>query len=291
MIDLTELYCKIDDFHQEFEPEFRKQLLKSGHQRDRQTVMSVSEMMTIMVAFHQSCYRHFKGYYTQHVVPRLASAFPNLLSYNRFIQLLPRILVPLLAYLNRQRGRVTGISFIDSTSLAVCKNKRINRHKVFSGLAARGKTTMGWFYGFKLHLIVNEYGELLSWKLTKGNIDDRKPVRAMTKTIKGKLFGDKGYLSKPLFKDLFERGTQLITTIRKNMKNALMPTLDRILLRKRFIIETINDQLKNISQIEHSRHRSPVNFLVNLVAALTAYQAQKKKPSLNFSSHQLSLEF
>lgn len=291
MIDLTELYCKIDDFYQEFEPEFRRRLLKSGQQRDRRSQMSVSEMMTIMVAFHQSCYRHFKGYYTRQVIPRLRSEFPNLLSYNRFIQLLPRLLVPLLTYLNTQKGRVTGISFIDSTSLKVCNNKRINRHKVFSGLAARGKTTMGWFYGFKLHLIVNEHGELLRWTLTKGNIDDRKPVRAMTKSIKGKLFADKGYISLPLFKDLFECGTQLITTVRKNMKNAFMPTLDRLLLRKRFIIETINDQLKNISQIEHSRHRSPSNFLVNLVAALTAYQAQKKKPSLNISSQQLSLQF
>ena len=148
---------------------------------------------------------------------------------------------------------------------------------------------MGWFFGFKLHFIINDSGEIISWAITKGNIDDRHPVPDLAKTVKGKLFGDKGYISQPLFEKLFSQGTQLITSIRSNMKNKLMPIFDRILLRKRSIIETINDQLKNISQIEHSRHRSPINFLVNLIAALSAYQLKPKKPSLNLHFQQLSL--
>ena len=148
---------------------------------------------------------------------------------------------------------------------------------------------MGWFYGFKLHLIINDQGEILTFYLTPGNVDDRKPVPHMTRDLWGKLFGDKGYISKALFTELFERGVQLITGIRKNMQNRLLPLMDKVLLRKRAIIETVNDQLKNISQVSHTRHRSFDNFLVNVVAGLIAYTYQPKKPSLNFSNQQVAL--
>jgi hypothetical protein len=245
--------------------------------------LSLSEVMTIIIHFHQSEYRHFKAYYTKHVMVHLQSEFPKLVSYNRFVELMPGALLPLCVYLHTRFGVVTGISFVDSTPLVVCHNRRINRHRVFNGLAARGKTSMGWFYGFKLHLLVNDQGELLALCLTPGNIDDRRPVPHLARKLWGKLFGDKGYISQALFEHLFEHGLQLITPIRKNMKNRLMPLMDKLLVRKRAIIETINDQLKNLSQIEHSRHRSPTNFLVNLVAGLIAYTHQAKKPSLNLS--------
>ena len=194
---------------------------------------------------------------------------------------MPRVLIPLLVYVQRCTGRCTGISFVDSTPLKVRHTRRIARHKVFAGLAARGKTSMGWFYGFKLRVVVNDRGELLAFRLTPGNVDDRKPVPRMARALFGKLFGDKGYLSQTLFETLFDRGVALITRVRKNMPNRLMPLIDKLLLRKRSIIETINDQLKNISQIEHTRHRSVANFLVNLLAGLSAYCHQPKKPSLN----------
>jgi hypothetical protein len=161
---------------------------------------------------------------------------------------------------------------------------------VFTGLAARGKTSMGWFYGFKLHLVVNDQGQLLGCQITPGNVDDRAPVPALAKQLFGKLFGDRGYISKPLFDKLWQSfNVQLITKLRKNMKNQLMTMSDKILLRKRAIIETIIDQLKNISQIEHSRHRSPSNFIVNVLAGLIAYCHQPKKPSLQFLSNSNSL--
>ena len=147
---------------------------------------------------------------------------------------------------------------------------------------------MGWFYGFKLHLIVNECGELLAVKVTPANVDDREPVPDMTAGIFGKLFGDKGYISQQLFDLLFERGLQLITKLKKNMKNKLMPLMDKILLRKRAIIETINDQLKNISQIEHTRHRSIAGFMVNLLGGLIAYTYHDKKPSLSINTTGIS---
>jgi hypothetical protein len=148
---------------------------------------------------------------------------------------------------------------------------------------------MGWFYGFKLHLVVNDRGELLAFQLTPGNVDDRRPVPQLAKALCGKLFGDKGYISKRLFQTLFEEGLQLITPIRKNMGNRLLPLFDKLLLRKRALIETVNDQLKNISQIEHTRHRSVANFMVNWVSGLIAYTHQPLKPSLNLTSQQQAL--
>jgi len=240
----------------------------------------MSEMITLMIHFHQSHYRNFKAYYLEYVCKHLSNDFPHLLSYSRFVELMPSVVVPLAAYLKKHYGNCSGISYIDSTKLPVCHNKRINRHRVFKGLAAIGKSTMGWFYGFKLHLIVNERGELLSVKLTEGNVDDRKPLPDMCQSIMGKLFGDKGYISQSLHDELLENNLELITSIRKNMKPRLLTLIDKLLLRKRSVIETINDQLKNISQIEHSRHRSPINFAVNLLAGLIAYCKQPKKPSI-----------
>ena len=281
-MSLVETFSDVDDFCQYFEPRWEKFLLKSGlRQRRRAGNLSLSEIMTIMIHFHQSGYRTFKGYYLRHVQKYLSEEFPKLVSYNRFVRLMARSFVPLVFYLLSKKGECTGISFVDSTPIRVCKNKRIEAHKVFSGIAALGKSTMGWFYGFKLHLVVNEHGEILSFQLTPGNTDDRRPLSFLFDGLFGKVFADKGYISKDLFAEFFEEEIQLITGLRKNMKNRLMPLIDKLLLRKRSIIETINDQLKNISQIEHSRHRSFTNFLVNLISGLVAYALQPKKPSLN----------
>ena len=287
MDSLLELFCDVDDFCQEFLPMWQKQLVMAGvSRRQRERSLRVSEIMTILIHFHQSHYRDFKAYYTDYVLERLRGEFPKLVSYTRFVEFIPSVLLPLCIYLRTKCfGTCTGISYIDSTSLAVCKNPRIHAHRVFAGLAERGKTSTGWFFGFKLHLIFNDCGELLNLMLTPGNVDDRKPVSRMVRNLFGKLFGDKGYLSKKLFEELLRTfHVQLITGIRSNMKNRLMPLMDKLLLRKRAISETIIDQLKNISQIEHSRHRSPVNFLVNLICGLIAYCHQPKKPSLNLGS-------
>jgi hypothetical protein len=132
-------------------------------------------------------------------------------------------------YLISLKGKVTGIAFIDSTSIAVCHNKRIRRNKVFRNLAKRGKTTSGWFYGFKLHLIINDKGEILAFQLTPGNVADISIVEALSRGIFGKLFGDKGYISAEIGKKLFERGVQLFTTIKSNMKQKLMSIKEKLL--------------------------------------------------------------
>jgi len=287
-IQLTRIFCEIDDFYRTFERSLPKNLLATSNRihfpwKVPPCTLSPSEMMTLVVAFHLSNYRTFKHFY-QHVHQYWRAEFPRLVSYPRFVALQPYLLVPLCLYLNRRKGPITGIAFIDSTSLVVCHNRRIHSHRVFKDLAKRGKNSIGWFFGFKLHLIINDRGDLLAFKLTPANTDDRTPVPEMTRGMWGKLFGDKGYISQALFDLLFKQNLQLITKIKKNMKNKLMPMADKILLRKRALIETVNDQLKNISQVEHTRHRSITGFMLNMLGALVAYTYQEKKPSLHLET-------
>lgn len=281
-MSVLELFCSVDDFCQEFEAKWHKHCLcDSSKRRNRARSLALSEIMTILILFHQSHYRTFKAFYCEYVCVHLRSEFPSVVSYSRFVEFFPSALVPLVMYLHSCLGKCTGVSFVDSTKLAVCHNRRIRQHQVFDGIAARGKSSMGWFFGLKLHMVFNDCGELLTFHLTRGNIDDRAVVPQFAKKLFGKLFGDKGYLSKPLLKRLEkEFGVELITPRRKNMKKLQLPLLDKLRLRKRAIVETIIDQLKNISQIEHTRHRSPVNFLINVVCGLIAYCHQPTKPSL-----------
>jgi hypothetical protein len=292
MESLLELFCNVDDFCKNFVPVWERQQIATGlKRRNRARSLTISEIMTILIAFHESYYRNFKAYYQEKVLAQWQSEFPGLVSYTRFVEFIPSVILPLTVYLRTCCvGQCSGISFIDSTSLDVCLNQRIHSHKVFDGLAQRGKTSTGWFFGFKLHLVVNDQGELLSTCITAGNVDDRKPVPNLAKVLFGKLYGDKGYISQPLAQSLHEMfDVQLITNLRSNMKNQLMLWTDRMLLRKRAIIETIIDQLKNISQIEHSRHRSIPNFVVNVLCGLIAYSRRPNKPSLGFKNNLLCL--
>ena len=289
-MSLEHLFCDVDDFCQLFLPAWHRQLLTEGtRQRRRSSRLSLSEIMTILIHFHQSHYRNFKAFYLWQVCRQYRDEFPNLLSYHRFVALIPTALMPLCIYLHTRRGTNTGIAFIDSTALVVCHNRRIYSQKVFKQVARRGKTSTGWFYGFKLHLVVNDRGELLAFRITPGNVDDRQPLPELTQGLTGKLFGDRGYLSQLLFRTLWDQGLQLITKVRLNMHNKLLPLFDKLVLCKRAIIETIIGQLKNIQQIEHTRHRSVVNAMVNVLAALTAYTHQSKKPSLNLSHNDFNL--
>jgi Transposase DDE domain len=254
-VDILPLFCDIDDFCLLFEPLWERKLLET-RQRNWPSALCLSEVMTVITLFHASSYRNFKAYYTEQVLKQYGWAFPKLVSYQRFVELIPSALLPLCGYLQTRKGRCSGISFVDSTSLRVCHNRRTHPHKVFAGCARRGKTSVDSFYGFKLHLVINDCGELLSLRLTPRNTDDRRPVPELVKGLFGKLFGDKGYVSQPLFEALYDEGVQLMAKLKRGMRHRLMPFFDKIMLRKRAIIESVMDQLKNISQIEHSRHRS-----------------------------------
>ena len=289
-MDILPVFFDIDEFCKLFEPLWNKHLLETAtKQRKRRRSLALSEIMTILVLFHISGYRNLKQFYLEFVCQHLCLEFPSLVSYTRFVEFERDALIPLAAYLQTKRGQCTGVSFVDSTKLAVCENLRIPNHKQFADLAKRGFTSTGWFFGFKLHVSVSERGELLSWFLTPGNTDDRRTVPQLTRQLWGKLFGDKGYVSNALKLLLAESNLEFITKPKKNMKEQEINFTDKILLRKRAIIETVFDQLKNISQIEHSRHRSFWNFLINVIAGLTAYSWREKKPCLNYNVKELGL--
>lgn len=282
---VTDIFCLVDEFCNNFDNYTKDFIL--GNPSKRPLIMSKSEVITITILFHLSGFRCFKHFYIYYVQKHMQDDFPNTVSYNRFTELMQSNILPLTMFLQTCcLGKCTGISFVDSTPIRVCKNKRIKRNKVFKDIAQVGKSTMGYFYGFKLHIVINDKGEILSFTITQANVDDREPLKNenFLKNIFGKLFGDKGYISKELTKILFVDGVHLITSIRNNMKNSLMDMCDKINLRKRSVIETVNDELKNMCQVEHSRHRSIGNFFTNLIGGLIAYSFFPKKPSIAYNT-------
>lgn len=282
---VTEIFCLVDEFCKEYSKVIDKSLI--GNKAKRPSVMSQSEVITLAIVFQLSGFRTFKHFYVFYVKTHMQDDFPDTVSYNRFTELMQQNLMAMTLFLKTCcLGDCSGISFIDSTPVRVCKNKRIHNHKVFKGIATTGRSTMGWFHGFKLHIIINDKGEIINFTITQANVDDRQPLKQerFLDKIYGKLFADKGYIGKSLMQMLFVDGVQLITSVRNNMKNSLMTISDKIMLRKRSVIETVNDELKNICQIEHSRHRSFGNFLVNIISGLIAYSFLPKKPSIKYQS-------
>lgn len=283
---VAEIFVNVDDFCVHFEDEFKKHTLPPAtgtKTRKRKTNLTHSEVISILIAFHNGQFRNFKHFYCNYVCLHLRDCFPDVVSYNRFIELSHRCAVPFMLFLHYCcRGECTGISFIDSTVLRVCHNKRIKRNKVFKTMAKVGKSTIGWFFGFNLHLIINDKGEILSFYLSQGNTSDNNAriITRMTKEIFGKVFGDKGYINKALADLLFDDGIQLITAVRRNMKQRALSNEEKLLLRKRSVIETVNDELKNICQVEHTRHRSVAGFILNILGAIAAYSFFPKKPSI-----------
>lgn len=281
-MSLLELYCHVDAFCHVFMPHWDQQL-RAHKQRTRRRAgqLSPSEVMTILIHFHQVRFRDFKTYYLVYVLGHLHRDFPNAVSYQRFVELMPATVGPLCAYVQTCLGHCSGLSFVDSTALAVCHNRRIRQHRVFRDLAQRGKTSLGWFYGFKLHIVLNHHGELLACQLTPGNVDDRRPVPKLAERRWGRLFGDKGYLSQPLTREMLQtRRLRLVTHLKRNMANRRRLLHEKVILRRRALVETVFDQLKHLMQIEHTRQRSPTNVAVNLLAGLVAYCHQPTKPSI-----------
>lgn len=275
---ISDTFIFVDDFYLAIRA--AKPELPSGQpKRGFCCALRHSEIMSILICFQMSQFRNFKHFYL-YFENHFKYLFPKMVSYSRFVTLMKEVTVLMFVFVHALCKTCTGLSFVDSTPIAVCKNIRNNRNKVFKGLAQRGRSSTGWFFGFKLHIVVSGLGELLSFSFSLGNTNDRTPVPELCKKLFGKLFGDKGYLSQKLFEDLFKKGVQLITNIKSNMKNKLIPIFDKLVLRKRFIIETIFDLLKNEFHLEHSRHRSPKNFVVNILGVLAAYCLRPHKPEI-----------
>jgi Transposase DDE domain len=231
-------------------PHWEAYLLSNGSPpRGPKPGLCVSEIITILLMLHGSGAKYLKSFYNGVVGEILRRYFPKMPCYERFVTLQPNVLLPLLGFLLSRRGQPTGIYYIDSTALAVCHNRRIGRHKTFAGLAARGKTSMGWFFGFKLHLVFNHLHEIVALKLTPGNVHDGMPVEQLTQNLTGKLFGDKGYLGKQRAAALLKRGLVLMTKVRKNMKALPLTLIDKLLLNARNMAETIIGHIKAFSSL------------------------------------------
>lgn len=287
---ITEIFFIVDEFLQVFNKYLKKYLVedKNSKQRNRKYTMSDSEIITILILFHLHNYKNFKSYYLECVQVRMKHLFPNTVSYNRFLELREKVFFPMVCLLkNKLLAKCTGISFVDSTTLKVCDIHRVYIHKTFKHYAIKGKSSMGWFYGFKLHIICNEKGEIINFMVTKGSVDDREPLKNkyFLKDIKGKIYADRGYVSSELFLDLHQKGIELITKLRSNMKNKLMELKDRIILQHRGIIESLNNKLKSGCQLEHTRHRSLTGFLTHIVSSLSAYHFMPNKPHLKFNTN------
>lgn len=288
-LQIIELFCKVSDFTKRFDEMCKSQAIeyKKKKIRNKESRLSLAEVMTILILFHRSNYRTFKHFYLNHVSTNLKYLFPDLVKYSRFVQMTSEVFFPMYCFVKEHLGISKGIHFVDSTVLTCCHIKRASSHKSFKGMAKWGKTTVGYFFGFKLHLVINHHSEIVAFRLTAGNVDDRQPVPAMLKGMKGAAYGDRGYISEKLFKILIKSGILLVTRLKKNMKNKLMSLYDKVMLRKRAIIESVINLLKTNCQIEHHRHRSKSNFLSNLLSGLGAYCLRPDKPRLYFSSDEL----
>ena len=198
--------------------------------------------------------------------------FPGLPSYERFIVIMKRAILPMLIFTQLHTGKSTGVYYVDSSCLPVCHLKRSRRHKTFEEIAEYGRTSVGWFFGLKMHIVVNNQGQLMVFKITQGNKHDVGEVVSLLEGLSGLSFGDKGYIGKKIFEELLSKGMKLITRKRKNMKqNVPLSAYEKQLLNQRGIVETVIGHLKHHYQIWHSRHRSVFNAMTHLTAALTAY--------------------
>jgi len=273
ILQLTRIFCEIDDFCKELNHYQQSNWLSATPHKKRGPSCSLSEsaIMVILIFFQSSCFRNFKNFYLNFLCRYWNKEFPNLPSYSRFIEIMNRVILHLTLFSQLRTGKKTGIYYIDSTCLPVCHIKRSRRHRTFADMAEYGRTSVAWFFGFKLHLVINERGELMAFKITRGNAHDAKASESILNALTGLAFGDKGYISKQLFAQLFKNGLKLITRTRKNMKPIDYTKLEKQLLDQRGIIETVINHFKHHYHVWHTRHRSVFNAMTHLMAAVAAY--------------------
>ena len=242
--------------------------------------LSISEIMTVQILFQMVGYRNFKTFYTSFLQIYWKQYFPRLPSYQRFVELTHRALYPLTLFAQLKSGKKTGIYYIDGSCLPVCHLKRSKRNKIFREIAQYGRTSVGWFFGLRIHLVINNLGEMIAFKITRGNVHDGAAAKSLLLSLEGLAFGDKGYIGKKLFDELLKNGLKLITRKRKNMKEKLLVNdYEKQLLNQRNLIETVFDCLKHKYHVWHTRHRSIINAMTNLIAALAAYAIEPLKVS------------
>lgn len=276
MFEFTEVFCTIDDFFQQFEPIYwqflKDQKVKA---RLRPTCLSLSEIVFIAVWYKQSAFKHFKAFFWM-LKCAFAHLFKKLPCYQRLIYLINDHQLALnslhYALTLPKQAACPQLLWIDATCLPVCKNQRINRHQSIKPIATRGMSSMGWFYGCKLHVLMNQDGEIVRTRLSNGHVSDIKMVEPLTNQLSAKVYADRGYISAKLKATLKNNGVELITNHRKNMPLAQLSTVDNYYLRQRSKIETLFGLLKESYSLVTSRYRSVKGYLSGIYASLCAYQ-------------------
>lgn len=277
--DIITIFCRIDDFCNELDEYSAHQFIgEFSHKRGPEIRLSLSEIMTLLIGFQTLRFRSFKAFYS-FSQEHWKVYFPQLVSYQRMVELIKLALGPLTLFTQLNSGHRTGIYYVDSSALPVCLLRRQKRHKKFESIAKFGKTSMGWFFGLKLHLVINDKGQMIAFKITRGNRNDAIEACSMLKVLEGMAFGDKGYLGKKIFEELLAGGLKLITRKRKNMTQDKLSQYEQQLLDQRNLIETVFNHLKHHYQVWHTRHRSVINAMTHLIAALAAYVIEPLKLS------------
>ena len=272
--NLTRVFVFVDDFYKAYSEALDQYVKENSYalpskNKYESKTLSLSEIMTILISFHLSDFKTLKAYY-KFLLKYHMKEFPNLFSYNRFVERQWESFYPFKVLFECISGECDGLSYIDATCLPVCHIKRENFCKIFKEIAKKSKSTMGWYYGFKLHLITNKYGHPISFEITQSTVDDRKVPDAIFSKIFGKLYGDRGYISEKFKNNLKSKGINLITALRTNMKSKLITEEDNNNLKKRGIIESCFNVLKNILSMQHTRHRSGQNYAINLISSMCA---------------------
>ena len=276
---LVEIYFYTDEFIKQIASYLQAKGDQAPHWPSR---FSRSEVMTVLISYHTSGLINLKTYYKQEILGNRRCDFPDAPCYHRFVSLIQHVIPELYFLLRTRLLPASKANYVDSKPLKVCHIRRERSHKVFRHTAAKGKGSMGWFYGFKLHLVVRHDGKLSDFILTAGNVADNNQ-KLLRELIGGKqacFYGDKGYNS-ALKSEFAQEGTHLIAKLRNN-QNLSLPVgqEDAYYLRRRGLIESVIERLVGLGDIEHSRHRSPHSFLANLFAGLLAYSFADKVPSI-----------
>ena len=282
MFNSTELFCLIDDFFLKFEETYWKFLKQSSQSlRVRTAQLTISEICFIAIWYKCSYFNNFKAFFTWLKADK-SYLFKYLPCNQRMIHLINRHELALHAlHVALMKAQDKQYLWIDSTTLPVCKNQRIQRHKSLAQIASRGKSSMGWFYGCKLHIAMNRHGEIACSALSNGHVADIKMVEQLVEGLEGKLYGDRGYISQELKSRLQDQGIDLITYHRKNMQATQLCASDEYHLRQRNKIETLFSLLKGQYNLVTSKARSIHGFLSGIYASLCAYQLiHSNKPTI-----------
>ena len=280
-ISTLKILKAVSKFYNQNKPLFQQHFL-SRKKRYKSSSYDMCVIVTILIAYQFSGYKTFKLFYVKEF-RRLNRCLKTIPSYSWFLRLQKSSLFLLLTFLQSQKGVKTGVYYIDSTPIKVCHNRRIHNHKVMDGIASRGHHSMGWFYGFKLHLVVNNNGEIINVYFSRGNKNDIIGLDKMTKDLNGKLFGDKGYISDKHKQELKKRKLKLVTKVRKNMKPQRLTKIEKALLKRRGIVETVIEQLKRTFCIENQRVRSFYGLCVLIASAIIAYNFKPNKPRITLA--------